>query len=30
VDFAASPEMQEAFPERWNDRLWEIVGDYIF
>jgi cardiolipin synthase len=30
VDFAASPEMREAFPERWNDRLWEMVGDYFF
>jgi hypothetical protein len=26
----ASPEMREAFPERWNDHLWEMVGDYFF
>jgi cardiolipin synthase len=30
ADFKASPEMREAFPERWNDRLWEMLGDYIF
>ena len=30
VDFAASPEMREVFPERWNDYLWELVGDYFF
>ena len=30
VDFAASPEMREVFPERWNDHLWEMVGDYVF
>jgi len=29
-DFEASPEMREVFPERWNDKLWEMVGDYIF
>jgi cardiolipin synthase len=29
-DFESSPEMREVFPERWNDRLWELVGDYIF
>jgi hypothetical protein len=30
VDFSASPEMREAFPERWKDYLWEMVGDYFF
>ena len=29
-DFQASPEMRVVFPERWNDKLWELVGDYIF
>jgi cardiolipin synthase len=29
-DFKASPEMREMFPERWNDVLWELVGDYVF
>jgi cardiolipin synthase len=29
-DFAASPEMQEVFTERWVDALWELVGDYFF
>jgi cardiolipin synthase len=30
VDFAASPEMREVFPELWDDYLWEMVGDYFF
>jgi cardiolipin synthase len=29
-DFGASPEMRAPFPERWNDALWELVGDYVF
>jgi len=29
-DFKASPEMRQPFPEIWTDRLWEMVGDYIF
>ena len=29
-DFAASPEMEEVFAERWVDSLWELVGDYFF
>lgn len=29
-DFKVSPRMQEAFPEYWNDRLWEMLGDYVF
>jgi cardiolipin synthase len=30
LDFRRSPEMERAFPTRWNDRLWEMVGDYLF
>ena len=30
VDFAASPELTEPFPERWSDFLLEFIGDYIF
>jgi len=29
-DFGVSPEMEELFPERWVDSLWELVGDYVF
>lgn len=29
-DFAALPEMREEFPQVWTDRLWEMVGDYVF
>jgi cardiolipin synthase len=30
VDFAKSPELTEAFPERWSDFLLEFLGDYVF
>ena len=30
VDFAASPELTEPFPERWSDYLLEVIGDYLF
>ena len=28
-DFAKSVELTEPFPERWSDRLMEIVADYL-
>ncbi|MDH4072741.1 MAG: phosphatidylserine/phosphatidylglycerophosphate/cardiolipin synthase family protein [Gammaproteobacteria bacterium] len=30
VDFAASPELVQPFPERWSDFLLEFLGDYAF
>ena len=29
-DFKVSPELTEPLPERWVDKLIEVVGDYIF
>lgn len=29
VDFAASVELTEPFPERWSDHLMEVVADYL-
>ena len=29
-DFNRSPELKEPLPERWVDKLVEIVGDYVF
>lgn len=29
-DFKASPELTEPLPERWVDKLIEVVGDYVF
>ena len=29
-DFNASPELTEPLPERWVDKLVEVVGDYVF
>ena len=29
-DFKASPELTEPLPERWVDKIIEVVGDYVF
>ena len=29
-DFKVSPELTEPLPERWVDKLIEVVGDYVF